>query len=399
MKILHTSDWHLGRTLHGEDLHEHQAAFHDFLIDLVQREQVDAVVIAGDVYDRSIPPVDSVNLLNQTLSRLADLTTVILTPGNHDSAVRLGFLADVMRPGIHILADTGGVHRPVTVMDEHGEVLFFGLPYLDPDIARYDLAADGQEPLARSHVAVTTEAMDRVRAHLAAHSSPRSVVLAHTFVAGGEPSESERDLTVGGVDSVPGSVFHGVDYVALGHLHGCQNMSALVPTERPVAWYSGSPLAFSFSEKNHRKAVLLVEMDASGAVEVERVPVPVPRRLVELSGTLAQILDQAAEHGEDWVHAIVEEPTRPAHMQETLREAYPHLLGTEFRSTVQRSRSAAPAVTQAMDPSAVVAEFFTSLVGTEPSPTEREIIEEALAGARQVTEERLRPAAHKSVRA
>ena len=122
MRILHTSDWHLGRTLHGEDLHAHQERFHDWLIELVVDREVDAVVIPGDVYDRAVPDVGSVVLLGRTLSRLADVTTEILTPGNHDSATRLGFGRDLLRKGVHLLTDLPGIDHPVTLEDEHGEV-------------------------------------------------------------------------------------------------------------------------------------------------------------------------------------------------------------------------------------------------------------------------------------
>ncbi|RUP85710.1 exonuclease SbcCD subunit D [Dermabacter sp. HSID17554] len=382
MKILHTSDWHLGRTLHGENLHEEQRTFQEFLLAKVRETRAHALVIAGDIYDRSVPPVEAVELLHASLAALAEETTVILTPGNHDSAVRLGFGAKLMRPGIHILANIEGIEHPVSVADEHGEVLFFGLPFLDPDLARYSLAPKGAVPLPRSHESVTANAMDRVRAKLEVLGNPRSVVLAHTFVAGGDGSDSERDLSVGGVASVPGSVFEGVDYVALGHLHGCQNMSALVPGERPVAWYSGSPLAFSFSERHHTKAVLLVEMNESGAVEVERLPTPVRRRLVELEGSLASILAHKEEHGEDWIHAIVREESRPAHLQQTLRAAFEHLLFTEFHSTRAQVSTEAPVVTQEASPAEVVSEFFDYLTGAEPNAAQREIIEQVLTDAR-----------------
>lgn len=382
MKILHTSDWHLGRTLHGENLHVYQQEFQEFLLAQVRETGAQALVVAGDIYDRSVPPVEAVELLHTSLAALAEETTVILTPGNHDSAVRLGFGSKLMRPGIHILADVEGIEHPVSVADEHGEVLFFGLPFLDPDIARYSLAPEGGVPLARSHESVMANAMNRVRTKLETLGHPRSVVLAHTFVAGGDGSDSERDLSVGGVASVPGSVFEGVDYVALGHLHGCQNMSGLVPGGRPVAWYSGSPLAFSFSERHHTKAIVLVDMDESGAVDVERIPTPVGRKLVELEGSLASILAQKEEYGQEWIHAIVREESRPAHLQQTLRSAFEHLLFTEFRSTRDVSNTEAPLVTREAPPAEVVSEFFDYLTGAEPNATQREIIEHVLADAR-----------------
>lgn len=379
MKILHTSDWHLGRTLHGVDLHDDQVRFHDWLVDLVRDEAVDAVVIPGDLYDRAVPSVPAVRLLSRTLARLADIATVILTPGNHDSATRLGFGAALMRSSVHILADVPGIEHPVVMGDQHGEVLFFGLPFLEPDLARVDLAGEGKAPLARSHEAVTQAAIDRVRARLAAHPEARSVVLAHTFVTGGSGSDSERDLRVGGVDSVPGPVLAGFDYVALGHLHGCQDLTRTVGAP---AWYSGSPLAFSFSEKDHRKAVLLVELGAEGVTSVERRETPAGRRLVEIEGTLAEILAKSARHAEDRVRAIVTDPARPAHLQETLRATLPHLLLTEHRPAGRVAATAAPVVRQGADPVEVMDDFFAHVTGAPPTDREHAVLEDAYAAVR-----------------
>ncbi|MFC0676120.1 exonuclease SbcCD subunit D [Brachybacterium hainanense] len=412
MRILHTSDWHLGRTLHGQDLHAFQERFHDFLVDLVRTEGVDVVVIPGDVYDRAVPSVDAVRLLDATLARLAELTTVVLTPGNHDSATRLGFGSALLRAGVHILADLPGIEHPVMVPDEHGDVLFFGLPYLEPDLARTQLAGEDGRALARSHEAVTAAALDRVRARIAAHQGseqrPRSVVLAHTFVTGGEVSESERDLSVGGVDSVPASLLHGIDYAALGHLHGCQDLTARVraalpaPGPRaaspgadpaadagiqPTAWYSGSPLAFSFSERHHRKSVLLVDLGAPGDVAVRRIPTPVPRRLTELRGTLEDLLAGAGEHGDDWLKAIVTDRSRPAHLQERLREAYPHLLHTEYAPEGREEQAATPHVRAGTSPLQVMDEFFTYLTDAAPDPAEHAVLARAYEDVRTARQE------------
>ena len=389
MKILHTSDWHLGRTLHKVDLHEHQAAFLDWLVALVKAEQVDVVVIPGDIYDRAVPAVTSVKLLDSALARLAETgATVVLTSGNHDSPERLGFGRSLMRSGIHLLTDVPGIEHPVSVEDEHGEVLFFGLPYLEPDRARTELVADGEPPLARSHEAVTRAALERVHERAAAHPGARTVVLAHTFVTGGEASESERDLSVGGVDSVPAGVLGGIDYLALGHLHGCQDLTRAVGAP---AWYSGSPLAFSFSERRHRKSVLLVELGAPAengraAVSVERIQNPVPRPLTELRGTLEEILDHRDEHGGDWIKAVVTDPARPAHLQEQLREAYPHLLLTEYAPEGRESRAGTPVVRLEQNPLEVMDEFLAHVTGAAPTPAEHDVLDRAYAAVRHQKE-------------
>ena len=385
MKILHTSDWHLGRTLHKVDLHEHQAAFLDWLVALVEAERVDVVVIPGDVYDRAVPAVTSVKLLDSALARLAGTgATVVLTSGNHDSPERLGFGRSFMRPGIHLLTDVPGIDHPVSVNDEHGEVLFFGLPYLEPDRARTELVADGEPPLARSHEAVTRAALDRVRDRAATHSGARTVVLAHTFVTGGEASDSERDLSVGGVDSVPAGVLGGIDYLALGHLHGCQDLTRTIGAP---AWYSGSPLAFSFSERNHRKSVLMVELGAPGTpAEVRRIETPVPRPLTELRGTLEQILARRDEHGGDWLKAIVTDPARPAHLQELLRDAYPHLLVTEYAPEGREAREGTPVVRREQNPLEVMDEFLAHVTGAAPTTAEHEVLDRAYTAVRRQQE-------------
>ncbi len=390
MKILHTSDWHLGRTLHKVDLHEHQAAFLDWLVDLVETEGVDVVVIPGDVYDRAVPAVSSVTLLDQALARLADTgATVVLTSGNHDSPERLGFGRSLMRAGIHLLTDLPGIEHPVSVEDEHGEVLFFGLPYLEPDRARTELAREGEEPLPRSHEAVTRAALDQVREHAAARPGARTVVLAHTFVTGGEASDSERDLSVGGVDSVPAGVLGGIDYLALGHLHGCQDLTRSVGAP---AWYSGSPLAFSFSERSHRKSVLLVELGAPGddgeraEVAVRRLETPVPRRLTELRGTLEEILARRDEHAGDWLKAVVTDPARPAHLQEQLREAYPHLLLTEYAPEGRAASAGTPVVRREQNPLEVMDEFLAHVTGGDPTEAEHDVLERAYSAVRRQQE-------------
>lgn len=386
MRILHTSDWHLGRTLHGVDLMDAQRAFHDALVDLAVDRAADVVVVAGDVYDRAVPPVEAVTALNDVLNRLAEVATVVITPGNHDSAVRLGFARGLLRSGIHLLTDLAGIARPVPVPDDHGQVLFFGLPYLEPDVVRHALS-DDEEPLARSHEAVVSAAMARVRTHLAARPEARGVVLSHAFVTGGEGSDSERDIRVGGVDQVPSGAYRGVDYVALGHLHGCQHIASPAPDERgrtPQLWYSGSPLAFSFSERNHRKGVLQVDLDADGRVAVERIAAPVPRPLTRLTGSLEELLAEAGTHADDFVHAVVTDPRRPEHLHERLRAAFPHLLLLDHRPEGgAQDADRLPVVDRTRDPLEVVGDFVEHMTAREPTGAERDVLQSAYEAVRR----------------
>ncbi|MER6771757.1 exonuclease SbcCD subunit D [Streptomyces bacillaris] len=324
MKLLHTSDWHLGRSFHRVPLLDAQAAFLDHLVATVEAREVDAVLVSGDVYDRAVPPLAAVELFDRALHRLAAVgVPTVMISGNHDSARRLGVGAGLFeRSGIHLRTDPEGCATPVVLTDDHGDVALYGLPYLEPALVKDTLRA-----AKAGHEAVLTAAMDKVRADLAARpATTRSVVLAHAFVAGGEPSDSERDITVGGVSAVPAGVFDGVDYVALGHLHGSQRV-----TER--VRYSGSPLAYSFSEADHRKTMWLIELDGSGAITAdERVDCPVERPLARLRGRLDTLLEDPAldRHEQAWVEATLTDPVRPADPMARLAARFPHTLNLVF---------------------------------------------------------------------
>ncbi|MEV7129473.1 exonuclease SbcCD subunit D [Streptomyces sp. NPDC093260] len=323
MRLLHTSDWHLGRSFHRVSMLDAQAAFIGHLVATVRERGVEAVVVSGDVYDRAVPPLAAVELFDDALHRLAALgVPTVMISGNHDSARRLGVGAGLIdRAGIHLRTEPAACAAPVVLADAHGDVAFYGLPYLEPALVKDVFGVD-----KAGHEAVLAAAMDRVRADLTARPhGTRSVVLAHAFVTGGEASDSERDITVGGVAAVPAGVFDGVDYAALGHLHGCQTI-----TER--VRYSGSPLPYSFSEAAHRKSVWIVDLDADGSVTAERVDCPVPRPLARISGPLQELLaDPAlAGHEESWVEATLTDPVRPADPMARLTERFPHTLSLVF---------------------------------------------------------------------
>ena len=261
-------------------------------------------MVSGDVYDRALPHVDAVALADDTFARLAaSRAQVVVSSGNHDSARRLGFGSRLMdAAGVYVRTDASSVGTPVLLADRHGDVAIHAIPYLDPS-ALLEPWGLGR----RSHEAALSEAMTRVRADLAARpASTRSVVLAHAFVAGATPSESERDISVGGVSRVATSVFDGIDYTALGHLHGPHVLDERLR-------YSGSPLAYSFSEADQVKGSWLVDLDATGFASAAWVAAPVPRRLARLSGTLEQLLaDPAlAAHEDDWVQATLTDERRP----------------------------------------------------------------------------------------
>lgn len=315
MRLLHTSDWHLGRAFHRVNMLGAQAGFIGHLVATVRERGVDAVVVSGDVYDRAVPPLAAVELFDDALHRLADLgVPTVMISGNHDSARRLGVGAGLIgRAGIHLRTEPSACGTPVVLRDDSGDVAFYGLPYLEPALVKDEFGVE--KP---GHEAVLAAAMDRVRADLATRPrGTRSVVLAHAFVTGGQASDSERDITIGGVAAVPAGVFDGVDYAALGHLHGCQTI-----TER--VRYSGSPLPYSFSEADHRKSMWLVDLDAEGAVTAERVDCPVPRALARIRGTLEELLADPGltRHEEAWIEATLTDAVRPADPMARLAERF-----------------------------------------------------------------------------
>lgn len=320
MKLLHTSDWHLGRTLHGASLLDHQRAFLDWLVELAVAERVDAVLVAGDVYDRAVPPTDAVQLLDAALAGFAAAgIPVVLISGNHDSAIRLGFGSALQRTaGVHLCTRLADLTDPLVLTDAAGPVAVYGIPFLLPDAVMAELGAE------RSHASVLSAAVARVRTDATARGITRVVALVHAFVTGAQGCESERDVRVGGIGDAPADVFDGLTYTALGHLHGPQQVGERVR-------YCGSPLAFSFSERAHAKSVTLVELGADGAVSVHPVPTPVPRPLREVRGTLAELLalDDPGLAGA-WVKAILTDSRRPLDPMQRLRERWPHTLVLDF---------------------------------------------------------------------
>ncbi|MET9533349.1 MULTISPECIES: exonuclease SbcCD subunit D [unclassified Streptomyces] len=378
MRILHTSDWHLGRSFHRVGLLDAQAAYLDHLVATVREREVDAVLVAGDVYDRAVPPLAAVELFDRALHRLADAgVATVMISGNHDSARRLGVGAGLIRlAGIHLRTDPADCATPVILSDRHGDVALYGLPYLEPALVRDELKA-----VRAGHEAVLTAAMDRVRADLAGRApGTRSVVLAHAFVAGGEPSDSERDITVGGVAAVPAGVFSGVDYAALGHLHGSQTL-----TER--VRYSGSPLAYSFSEAAHRKTMWLIDLGPAGEIDAERIDCPVPRRLARIRGRLDALLEDPAleRHEESWVEATLTDPVRPTEPMARLTARFPHTLSLVFepdRSTGDPLASYAQRLRGRTDQQ--IAEDFVAHVrgGSGPDAAERGVLSGAIDDVR-----------------
>ncbi len=399
MRLLHTSDWHLGRSFHGASLLEEQAEALDRIVELAQQQAVDLVVIAGDLYDRAIPPAEAVQLFTATLARLrrADIAVVAIA-GNHDSHVRVSVYDPLLSAlGVTIRGEVGRLREPVLVQPKNGGqlVAVYPLPYLEPSLHGPllrqefgDEAQSGSEVEAGgrfSHEGVTRLALDAIRRDLATRAGCRSVLVAHAFVAGGQSSDSERQLSVGQVDRVSVEAFAGFDYVALGHLHGSQQLDG------PRLAYSGTPLPYSFSEERQRKSVRLVQLAADGTPSVELLPLDVGRPLQTIAGTLESLCsDPAFEVArEARVRAILSDETLPLQAMARLRQRFPHAVELRHQPPeLQRSSASqrSQTIRQARSPLELTSAFFVDQQGRDATAAEAALLRQALEQARRSAE-------------
>jgi exonuclease SbcD len=378
MRLLHTSDWHVGRTFHGRDLLADQEIVLGAVAELVEVERVDVVVVSGDLYDRAVPSAEAVATCTRALSRIRRAgAELVIIAGNHDSAQRLCAFAEFAAAGgLHLRTSVAELDRPVLLADEHGPVACYGIPYLEPDPARHALG----KPELRGHAGVLGEAMNRVRADLGTRGpGVRSIVLAHAFVTGAAPSDSERTIAVGGIEDVPAAVFDGADYVALGHLHGAQTVAEHLR-------YAGSPIAYSFSEARQHKSVWLVDLGPEGLERVWRHELPVPRRLATVRGELAELLgDPANDRVADcYLYAVLTDPVRPLDAMRRLQERFPFTVRLDWLPDGADVRPAPRHPAHGRDDADLAEEFVLDCRGSAPSETERALFDEAFTAVRQL---------------
>lgn len=370
MRLLHTADWHLGRLFHNLSLLEDQRHVLNQLLDIVDRDAVDAVLIAGDIYDRSVPPAAAVTLLDEVLGELCEKRglPVIMISGNHDGAERLGFGARHLRQaGLHILADLSACDHPVTLAINGDTVDVFGIPYADPEHVRSQFKVD-----VRDFDSAHRYLVKRIQSQR--QTGRPTVLMSHCFVDGGSASDSERPLTLGGAESVAWEPMQDFDYVALGHLHGPQYRGG------EHIRYSGSLLKYSFSEANQRKGVTLVDIGSRGVRCAYRPLLP-KRNVRVLEGELDALLAQGRTdpHADDYLlirltdrHAILDPMGK-------LREVYPNvlhlekpgMLATGGRRQLDRERMQFSALDMFSD-------FFTQTSGADMSDEQANAMRELI---------------------
>lgn len=338
MKLMHLSDLHLGKRLNEFSLLEDQCFILQQLVELVRSEQPDCVLLAGDIYDKPVPPAEAVTLFDDFLNKLAQLTTVCVTSGNHDSAERLAFGAQLMREGgVHFCGLYTGEPQCVTLQDAYGSVHIYLLPFLKPAHVRHCLPPTEAEQVTTYHEALRC-AVERL--HI--NAAERNVLVAHQFVTGAQTAGSEA-VNVGGVDNIGAEVFAAFDYTALGHIHRAQN----VGSER--VRYSGTPLKYSFAEWQQEKSVTLVELGEKGGVSVTALPLAPLRDLRKLRGSYEELMsrdfyDELPKDSDgllrDFYHlTLTDEEDVPDAVQK-LRSVYKNLLQLEYDNKRTRTDNA-----------------------------------------------------------
>ncbi|MDQ1081378.1 exonuclease SbcCD subunit D [Pseudoroseomonas cervicalis] len=371
MRILHTADWHLGRALHGQPfLPEQEWLLTGAFLDAVREARPDLLVIAGDLYDRAVPPAAAVELLGEVLRAVIQGlgVPVLLIAGNHDDARRLGFAAPLLGPaGLHIAGCARG--RSFLFQDRHGPVRVLAADYGAP---AHLAELFGPDANILDHEAGFAASMAHLRAQL--RPGERSLVVAHAFVQGGEESESERLLQVGGSGAVSAAHLAGFHYVALGHLHRPQAMAG------GRIRYAGSPLGYSFSEAGQQKSLTLVELDAAGGVRTEALPLPARRPLRLVQGTLEQVLDAAEGPGrEDWLQVWLAD--RPFDAMARLRERYPNVLDLRFAAAPAQPGLALPRAAARAAPLETLEAFWQAVRGEALPQAARADAQAAIAAA------------------
>ncbi len=321
MKFIHTSDWHIGRQFHNVSLLDDQRHVLEQVIEHIKNESVDAVIIAGDIYDRSVPPAAAVSLLDEVLNTIcSDLgIPVILIPGNHDGAERLRFGSNQLsQAGLHIIGDLNQITQPVVLNKNGFDVSFYGIPYNDPESVRNHFSID-----VSSHDEAHQFLVEQINA--VKTDTAINVLISHCFIDGAEASESERPLSIGGADRVSVESFKAFNYVALGHLHNPQHKGA------EHIRYSGSILKYSFSEQRQQKGVTLVEMNEDGVKSTTHLPLTPLRDMRILEGDLETLLKQGSTdpNNQDYLLIRLTDQSAILDPMSKLRQVYENVLHIE----------------------------------------------------------------------
>lgn len=364
MRLIHLSDLHLGKRVNEFSMLEDQQYILEEILRIIDSEKPDGVLIAGDVYDKTVPSAEAVTLLDEFLVQLSKRDTqTFLISGNHDSAERLAFGGRLMeQSGIHIARVYNGVLAPLTLRDEYGPVDLYLLPFLRPvQVRRF---------FPESEIATYTEAMAVVLGAADIDKTHRNVLVTHQFVTGAQTCDSE-ELSVGGTDNVDVSVFDDFDYVALGHIHGPQKIG------RETVRYCGTPLKYSFSEVGHKKSVTVVELAEKGSVAIRTVPLVPKRDMSELRGAYNELMLRENYEGKpfrnDYLRITLTDEEDIPNAVNNLRTVYPYIMRLDYDNRRTRTESHVDGAEQVerKRPLTLFEEFYESQNGQPMSEEQR----------------------------
>jgi exonuclease SbcD len=367
MKILHTSDWHLGRQFHNHSLLDDQRHMLQQICHIVAEQQVEVVIVAGDIYDRSVPPAAAVALLDETIDQICHGLKVpmIMIAGNHDSPQRLGFGSrQLARAGLYVVGSLWQSPQSIELTDRHGQkVAFYPIPYTDPATVRH-----GHDIAVTSHDEAMSYLIDLI--HASRNRSTPAVAIAHCFLAGGDGSESERPLSIGGVEYVTPQLFSGFSYAALGHLHGPQYRHA------ETIRYSGSPLKYSFSEEQQQKSVTLVDLSPGNSTALEKIAISPLRNMRTLSGSLDELLAAGKNdpHCDDYLRIQLTDTHAILDVMNKLRDVYPNVLHLERPGLVTRRSVQADRERLQRGELSLFRDFYRQVTGGELTEEQNQIV-------------------------
>jgi exonuclease SbcD len=391
MRILHTSDWHIGRRLHGESLAASHGNFLSWLhSEVIAQTKPELLVVSGDIYDRGVPPTEAIELFEDTLAEINKYgIQVLITSGNHDSRVRLGSNTRFMSGlGLHFRTRLHEIDKPVVLPSDDFDLLAYGIPYLEPDVDA------GQWQVEASQSAVLAEAMRLINADVENRkkqsSKPLRVLVAtHAFVEGSTKSDSERnikDIRVGGLGQTSAAVFAGADYVAMGHIHRPHSKNEIKGPGSTLLRYSGSPIPFSFSERDDEKQVLQIEISKDGVKDsgIETLTAPKLRGMQQIEGTMEELISDKHAATKDWLKVVLTDKEIPINVFDTLKRKFENLLDLETRVTTDGvvGRNQDGVLLQNLTPEEVTRRFVVRVTKEEASEQVASAIDDCCADVR-----------------
>lgn len=376
MRFAHLSDLHIGKRVNGFSMIEDQKYILNQVVEIIKREEVEAVILAGDIYDKTIPSAEAVQVLDDFLIQLSNLNLpIFVISGNHDSAERLSFGARVLRKSqIYISELYNGEITPITLEDEYGKIHVYLMPFLKPALVR--------QALGREEIVTYQDAVEMAIHQIPLKEEDRNILVAHQFVIGASKSDSE-EVSVGGLDQISHTLFESFDYTALGHIHGPQHIG------KETIRYCGTPLKYSFSEEAHTKSVTIIDLEQKGKTTIRMVPLIPMRDMRKIRGKYEEIINQALVDNrslEDYIQITLTDEEDVLNGLENLRKIYPNIMRFEYdnKRTREQNELTNTVVIEQRSELELFEEFYFLQNNQEISKEQRELLQAIIEEEKEV---------------